>query len=51
MKRHNRMDRRYTRTNGEVRTYAYSDFQPTALMACRAALRVRVGNEVRMANA
>lgn len=36
------MNRRYTRRSGEVRTYAYSDFRPSALMACRAALRLGV---------
>lgn len=34
------MKRRYTRTTGETRSYAYSDFRPTALMACRTALRL-----------
>jgi hypothetical protein len=33
------MIRRYTRTNGEVRTYAYSNFRANALAQCRAALR------------
>lgn len=33
------MIRSYTRTNGEVRTYAYSDFRSNALAQCRSALR------------
>lgn len=36
------MNRRYTRRSGEVSTYAYSDFRPSALMACRMALRLGV---------
>lgn len=31
---------RYVRTNGEVRTYAYSNFRANALAQCRAALRI-----------
>jgi hypothetical protein len=34
------MTRRYTKTNGEVRTYAYSGFRANALAQCRAALRI-----------
>lgn len=30
---------RYVRTNGEVRTYAYSSFRANAMAQCRAALR------------
>lgn len=31
---------RYVRTNGEVRTYAYSSFRRSALAACRHALTI-----------